>query len=115
MESVADFRHPDEIERLHTLRGERAPKFVEFRVLRKDGSTAWLEARPTVVELLDEGHLAAEGVGLTLQTARRFQVMTVFFASGSNHSKGAPSPSHRCAMGPSLSRQGRGEKRCRIS
>jgi PAS domain S-box-containing protein len=63
MESVDEFLHPDEIERLRALgearlRGERVPKIVEFRGVRKDGTTVWLDNRPTVVEW--DGELAIQ-------------------------------------------------------
>jgi PAS domain S-box-containing protein len=55
MDSIEEFVHADEIERTRAmrearLRGEPVPKIVEHRAIRKDGSTLWLEVRPTVVE-----------------------------------------------------------------
>lgn len=55
VESADSFIHPDDIERVLSIRksrlqGESRPDVVELRAVRKDGSSVWVEVRPTVVE-----------------------------------------------------------------
>jgi len=64
METVDTFVHPDEIEKRRAMRqartrGEYVPTGMEFRFLRKDGSTAWVEARARLIEW--EGQPAVQG------------------------------------------------------
>jgi PAS domain S-box-containing protein len=65
LDTVDTFVHPDEIERRRAMRqartrGEDIPVGMEFRCLRKDGSTVWVEARVRLIEW--EGQPAVQGV-----------------------------------------------------
>ncbi len=55
MSSADTILHPDEIERIAAYRdarlhGGEVPTVYEVQAVRKDGSTVWLEMRPTLVE-----------------------------------------------------------------
>jgi len=67
---VNAYLHPAEIGRLTAnrearMRGEPAPEIVEFRAVRKDGSTVWLEARPTIVSWDGEPAIQAACIDIT--------------------------------------------------
>jgi PAS domain S-box-containing protein len=74
LESSDDFVHPGEIERLAGYRRDRllgraAPDIYEFRALRKDGSTVWLESRPTIAEW--DGQRAIQGTCVDISERKR--------------------------------------------
>jgi PAS domain S-box-containing protein len=55
LESIDDYVHPDDIERTRSYRAQRAqgkkpPEDVELRVLRKDGSSCWVECRAMILD-----------------------------------------------------------------
>jgi diguanylate cyclase len=65
LETVDTFVHPEEIEERRAMRrartrGVTVPTGMEFRCLRKDGSTVWVEARAKLIEW--EGQAAVQGV-----------------------------------------------------
>ena len=70
LDSVNAYLHPADIARLTAnrearMRGEPAPEIVEFRAVRKDGSTVWFEARPTIVSWDGEPAIQAACIDIT--------------------------------------------------
>ena len=69
-ESVYEFIHPDERDQILDLRaarqrGEPVPEIVEFRAVRTDGATIWVELRPMIVEWDGEQAIHATLVDIT--------------------------------------------------
>lgn len=74
LDSVDDFVHPEYRQRLRTsrearLRGENVTAIAEFKALRKDGSTIWLENRPTLVEW--DGRIAIQSAYFDITERKR--------------------------------------------
>ncbi len=70
VESIDVFLHPEEAGRIPRmraarLRGEPVPEVLELRAMRKDGTTVWLEARPTIVEWEGEPAIHSTVVDIT--------------------------------------------------